>query len=98
MNIIDILKQCLWIVKFASRWVPHNFMDMQKSLHYEPALTHLQQNESEADAFLRHIITLQETRTISYEPKIKRHSDELRCVLQVSIETTCLTDVHEIES
>ena len=64
--------------KTASRWVPHDLTEMQKWLWYDAARNHLERYEREGKAFLCRIITLDETRANSYEPQMKRQSNEWR--------------------
>jgi len=75
MTVLHILKERLVMRKTASRWVLHDLMEMQKWLRYNAARNHL---EREGEAFLRHIITLDETWAKSYEPQLKRQSNEWR--------------------
>jgi len=64
--------------KIASRWVPHDLTKMQKRLRYDAARNHLERYEREGEAFLHRIITLDETWAKSYEPQMKRQSNEWR--------------------
>lgn len=73
-----ILKIRLRMRKIASRWVPHELLEMQKFLRYEAARTHLERYEREGEPFLRRIITIDETWAKSYEPQLKRQSSEWR--------------------
>ena len=51
---------------------------MQKWLRYDAAHNHFERYEREGEAFLRRIITLDETWAKSYEPQMKRQSNEWR--------------------
>jgi len=53
-------------------------MEMQKWLRYNTARNHLERYEREGEAFLRRIITLDETWARLYEPQLKRQSNEWR--------------------
>ncbi|GBM74918.1 hypothetical protein AVEN_67646-1 [Araneus ventricosus] len=66
------------MTKIASRWVPHDLTEMQKWLKYNAARNHFERYEREGEAFLRRIITLDETWAKSYEPQLKRQSNEWR--------------------
>ncbi|PNF23867.1 hypothetical protein B7P43_G13737 [Cryptotermes secundus] len=75
-TVLHILKECLGMRKIASRWVPHDLMEMQKWLRYNTARNHLECYEREGEAFLCRIITLDKTWAKSYEPQMKRQSYE----------------------
>ena len=75
-TVLHILKERLGMRKIASRWVPHDLTEMQKWLRYDAARNHLERYEREGEAFLRRIITLDETWAKSYEPQMKRQSNE----------------------
>ncbi|KFM70806.1 Mariner Mos1 transposase, partial [Stegodyphus mimosarum] len=77
-TVLHILKERLSMRKIASRWVPHQLTEMQKWLRYDAARTHLERYEREGDAFLRRIITLDETWARLYQPELKRQSNEWR--------------------
>ena len=53
-----------------SKWVPHDLTEEQKWLRYEAAHVHLERYEHECKAFLRRIITVDETWAKAYEPQI----------------------------
>lgn len=55
----------------APMWVPHDLTEIQKWLLNDAANAHLESYEREGDAFLRHIITLKDTWSMSYETKHK---------------------------
>ncbi|KAG8225422.1 hypothetical protein J437_LFUL004243 [Ladona fulva] len=57
-TVLRILKERLGMRKIASRWVPHELTEMQKWMRYDAAQTHLDRYESEGEAFLRRIVTL----------------------------------------
>ncbi|PNF14809.1 hypothetical protein B7P43_G07028 [Cryptotermes secundus] len=82
MTVLHILKERLGM----SRWVPHDLTGMQKWLRYDAARNHLQRYEREGEAFLRRIITLHETLSKSYEPQMKRQSNEWRPKIKSSSE------------
>ena len=75
-TVLHILKERLGMRKIASQWVPHDLTEMQKWLRYDAARNHLECYEREGEAFLRHIITLDETWAKSYEPQMKRQLNE----------------------
>ncbi|PNF37899.1 hypothetical protein B7P43_G06200, partial [Cryptotermes secundus] len=77
-TVLHILKERLGMRKTALRWVAHDLTEMQKWLRYDAARNHLERYEREREAFLRRIITLDETWTKSYEPQMKRQSNEWR--------------------
>ena len=60
-SVLHILKECLGMRKIASRWVPHDLTEMLKWLRYDADRTHLERYGREGEAFLRRIITLDET-------------------------------------
>ncbi|GBL74125.1 hypothetical protein AVEN_231020-1 [Araneus ventricosus] len=60
-TVLHILKERLGMRKIASRWVPHDFTEMQKWLRYDSARNHFERLEREGKAFLRRIIMLDET-------------------------------------
>ena len=70
MTVLHILKERMGMRKIASQWVPHDLTEMQKWLQYDAARNHLEHYEREGEAFLRHIITLDETWAKSYEPQL----------------------------
>ncbi|XP_055939356.1 uncharacterized protein LOC129968990 [Argiope bruennichi] len=77
-TVLHILKERLGMRKMASRCVPHHLTEMQKWLRYDAARTHLERYEREGEALLLRIITLNETWSRSYQPKLKRQSNEWR--------------------
>ncbi|XP_055942641.1 histone-lysine N-methyltransferase SETMAR-like [Argiope bruennichi] len=77
-TVLHILKESLGMRKIALRWVPHNWTEMQKWLRYDAARTRLKRYGREGEAFLRHIITLDETWARSYQLKLKQKSKEWR--------------------
>src|ERR1043166_7500036 len=77
-TVLHILKKRLGMRKIASRWVPHALTEIQKWQRFEVARTHLSRYQEEGDTFVRRIVTLDETWARSYEPKLKRQSNEWR--------------------
>ena len=77
-TVLYILKKRLKMRKIASKWVPHELTEYQKWLRYDAARTHLERYEREGEAFLRRIITIDETWAKAYEPQLKRQSNEWR--------------------
>ncbi|GJQ86093.1 hypothetical protein Trydic_g15249 [Trypoxylus dichotomus] len=73
---IDVRRLCMR--KIASRWIPQNLMEMQQWIRYDTAQIHLERYDREGDAFLRPVIKLDEIWFGSYEPKLKRQSNEWR--------------------
>lgn len=58
MIVLHILKERLGMRKIALRWISHDLTEM---LRYDAARTHMECYEREGEAFLRRIITLDET-------------------------------------
>ena len=67
-TVLNILKKQLGMQKIASRWVSCDLTENQKWLRYDAADTHLECYEREGEAFLRQIITIDETWPRAYEP------------------------------
>ncbi|GFV39936.1 histone-lysine N-methyltransferase SETMAR [Trichonephila clavipes] len=61
MIVLHIMKERLGMRKITPRWDPHHLTEMQKWIRYDAARTHLERYEGEGEAFLRRIITLNET-------------------------------------
>ena len=78
MTVFRIVKERLGMRKNASRWVPCNLTEVQRWLRYDAAQTPLQRYGRNADSSLRRIIVLDETRDRSYEPLLRRQSNEWR--------------------
>ena len=78
MTVFRIVKKRLGMRKIASRWVPWDLTEAQRWLRYDAAQTHLQRYGRDGDAFLRHIIALDEKWARSYEPLLKHQSNEWR--------------------
>ena len=76
MTVFRIVKKRLGMQKIASRWVPWDLTEAQRWLLYDAAQTHLQHYGHDGDAFLWHIIALDQTWARSYEPLLKRQSNE----------------------
>lgn len=76
--VLQILKERLGMRKIASRWVPYHLTETQIWLQYDTAQTYLKHYEREGEAFLHRIIKLDETWDRSYQPKLKRQSNEWR--------------------
>ena len=76
MVVFRNVKKRLGMRKIASRWVPWDFTEAQRWLRYDAAQTHLQRYGRDDDAFLRSIIVLDETWARSYEPLLKRQSND----------------------
>ncbi|PNF36013.1 hypothetical protein B7P43_G00571 [Cryptotermes secundus] len=76
--VLHILKECLGMRKIASQWVLHDLTEIQKWLRYNAARNHLERYEHEGEPFLcrMSIITLDETWAKSYEPQMKRQSNQ----------------------
>lgn len=60
-SVEDIVKYHLHYCKVNARWVPHTLMDMNKMVCMQAASRLLQQFEDEGDAFLKSIVTTDET-------------------------------------
>ncbi|KAJ4449803.1 hypothetical protein ANN_01209 [Periplaneta americana] len=59
-------------------WVPWDLTEAQRWIQYDTAQTHLERYDCEGDAFLGRIVELDETWARSYEPLLKRQSNEWR--------------------
>ncbi|PNF14967.1 hypothetical protein B7P43_G01544 [Cryptotermes secundus] len=77
-TVLHILKELLGMRKIASRGVPHDLAEMQKWLRYDATRNHMERYEREGEAFLRRIITLDETWAKPYEPQMEHQSNEWR--------------------
>ncbi|KAJ4437424.1 hypothetical protein ANN_17568 [Periplaneta americana] len=64
--------------KIATRWVPWDLSEAQRWIRYDTAQTQLVRYDREGDDFLRHIVAFDETWARSYEPLLKRQSNEWR--------------------
>jgi histone-lysine N-methyltransferase SETMAR len=73
-----ILTKTLGMRKICARWIPHNLTEVQMWQRMETARLHLDRYAREGEAFLRRIITMDETWARSYEPELKRQSSEWR--------------------
>ncbi|KAJ4439293.1 hypothetical protein ANN_07414 [Periplaneta americana] len=87
-TVLHILKNRLKMRKIASKWVPYDLTDMQKCQRYNASRTLLQRYEREGKVFLLRIITVDEICARSYEPQLKRQSDEWRHHCDVRFELT----------
>jgi len=75
-TILHILKESLHMRKISSHWVPHSLTEIQKWQRYESARMHLERYKKKGDAFLHHIIALDEVWARAYESEMKRQSNE----------------------
>ena len=75
-TVLHILKERSHMRKIASRWVQHSLTEIQKWQQYESARMHLEHYKKKGDAFLHHIITLDEVWVRAYGPEMKRQSNE----------------------
>ena len=57
-TVLHILKDLLKMRKIASKWVPHDLIDMHKWQPYDASRMHLQRYEREGEAFLRRTLPL----------------------------------------
>ena len=77
MTVLHILKDRLRIKKIASRWVPEDLTNCSDEYDTTP-LKLTGTLRSVGYAFLRRIIVFDETWARSYEPQLKRQSNEWR--------------------
>jgi len=75
-TILHILKERLHMRKIASRWVPQSLTEIQKWQRYKSAWMHLERYKKKGDAFLHHIIALDEAWARAYKLEMKRQSNE----------------------
>jgi len=78
MTVPHILKEHLHMRKITSRWVPHSLSEIQKWQRYESTQMHLECYKKKGDAFLHHIIALDEAWARAYEPEMKWQPNEWR--------------------
>jgi len=69
---MQIIKERLHMRKIASRWVPHSLTEIQIWQRYESARMHLERYKKKGDAFLHHIIVLDEAWARADEPEMKQ--------------------------
>jgi len=75
-TVLHILHDILGYRKIAAHWVPHTLSKVQQWQRYATAQNLLNRYQREGDDFLGRIVTLNETWARSYEPHLKRRSNE----------------------
>ena len=73
---LHILYDNLGSRKLAARWIPHGISEVQQWHHYAVAQALLYRYQREGDDFLVRIVAMDETWDRSYEPNLKRQSNE----------------------
>ncbi|PNF24602.1 hypothetical protein B7P43_G03085, partial [Cryptotermes secundus] len=71
-----IVKYHLHYCKMNARWVPHTLTDMNKMVHMQAASHLLQQFEDEGEAFLKSIVTTDQTWVHHFIPESQQSSRE----------------------
>ena len=69
-----MLREDLYMLKIAAKWVPHALTEQQKWCRYETCRIHLESYQNEGENLLNNIITIDETWVRAYEPELKRQS------------------------
>ena len=72
----SILTERLKMRKVAARWVPHMLSDSEKHHRVKIARTLLHRYGEEGDEMLQRIVAIDETWIRSFEPELKRQSNE----------------------
>ena len=75
-TVLHILHDILGYRKIAAHWVSHTLSEVQQWQRYATAQDLLNRYQKEGDDFLGRIVTLDETWALSYEPHLKRQSNE----------------------
>ncbi|PNF20127.1 hypothetical protein B7P43_G04749, partial [Cryptotermes secundus] len=75
-TVLHILHDILGYRKIAARWVHLTMSEVQQRQRYAIAQDLLDWYQREGDDFLGRIVTLDETWACSYEPHLKRQSNE----------------------
>ena len=75
-SVEDIVKYHLHYCKVNARWVPHTLTDVNKMVRMQAASRLLQQFEDKGDAFLKSIVTTDETWVHYFIPKSQQSSRE----------------------
>ena len=75
---LHILHDILGYRKLAARWIPHEIFKVQQWHLYADAQALLDRYQREGDNFLGRIVAMDEIWTCSYEPNLKRQSNEWR--------------------
>ncbi|PNF41423.1 hypothetical protein B7P43_G14125 [Cryptotermes secundus] len=75
-TVLHILHDILGYCKIAARWVPHTMSEVQQWQRCAIAQDLLDRYQREGDDFLGKIVTLDDNWAHSYEPYLKRHSNE----------------------
>ncbi|PNF14671.1 hypothetical protein B7P43_G11402 [Cryptotermes secundus] len=75
-TVLHILHDILGYRKIPAHWVPHAMSEVQQWQRYAISQDLLDWYQREGDDFLRRIVTLDETWARSYEPHLKRQSNE----------------------
>ena len=77
-SVEDIVKYHLHYHKVNAQWVPRTLTDMNKMVHMQAASCLIQQFEDEGDAFLKSIVTTDETWVHYFIPESQQSSREWR--------------------
>lgn len=72
----SIITKHLGMRKLAARWVPHNLSDSEMDTRAKICRQHMRRYNTEQDNFLDRIVTIDETWIRSFEPELKRQSNE----------------------
>jgi len=75
-TVVHIMHDILGYRKIAAHWVPHTLSEVQQWQRYATAQDLLNRYQREDEDFLGRIDTLDETWARSYEPHLKRQSNE----------------------
>ena len=80
-TVLHILQDILGYHKLAARWIHHEISEVQKWHRYAVAQAMLDQYQREGDDFLGRIVAMDETWARSYEPNLKRKTNERKCAI-----------------
>ena len=75
-TMFHIMQNILGCRNIAARWIPHEISDLQQWHRYAVAQDLLDRYQREGDEFLGRIVAMDETWAHSYEPYLKRQSNE----------------------
>jgi hypothetical protein len=75
-RVLHILHDILRFRQIAARWVPYDLTEVQQWHRHVLAQVLLDRCHRDGDAFLQRVITMDETWARSYEPRLKRQSNE----------------------
>ena len=77
--------------KLAAHWISHEISEVQHWQRYAVAQALLDRYQRKGDAFLGRIVAMNETWTRSYEPNLKRQSNQLKCPGSLRPKKVCHT-------